>query len=65
MLGLTEQTISSLVETALNEPGAKTWWITRLAMYKALNNALAPYNKIGASCLAVSHSKNSGEMFWA
>lgn len=60
MQGLTADTISSLVESAYSEKGPKTWWITRLAMYKALNNALAPYDRPGASCLAISHSEGFG-----
>jgi hypothetical protein len=54
MYSLREQTIKELYEFALNVPGKKTWRITRLAMYRALNNALASHDSPGLKCLAIS-----------
>jgi len=58
MYSLREQTIKELYEFALNVPGKKTWRITRLAMYRALNNALASYDSPELKCLAISKSEN-------
>lgn len=60
MLNLSDQTTSQLVEMALSGPGQKTWWITRLAMYKALQNTFSSFDNTTTECLAISHSEQFG-----
>jgi SAM-dependent methyltransferase len=60
MDGLSPTTIRQLYEHALDAPGPKTWWITRLAMYKALHRALSEYDGNEKTCLSISGSKGLG-----
>jgi len=59
---LSNNTILKLYEFALKAPGPKTWWITRLSMYKALQNKFLELDNGDKKCLAISStSPNLGK----
>jgi SAM-dependent methyltransferase len=60
MESLTLDTVTKLFKFAMNVPGQKTWWITRLSMYKALKNRLASEDREERNCLAISSSVEFG-----
>ncbi len=60
MRSLSDATIKKLYLYALNVPGPKTWWITRLAMYKELQDQLKEYDAPEKTCLAISDSADFG-----
>ena len=58
--GLSEQLTHELVEYALAASPGKTsrWHITRLYMYRQLENALRNDDAPGRTALSISHSSN-------
>lgn len=49
-----DATLQKLIQFAFDAPGPKTWWITRLAMYNALQDKFAPHDGGMTSCLGIS-----------
>lgn len=57
MQTLAPSTIESLYRHALKGPGKKQWWITRLAMYRALEGKLSHIDSETTNVLAISNSE--------
>lgn len=61
MRSLSPETIEKLWNFALNAPGKKHSWITRVAMYKALEGKLKEFDGKDRRCLAISGSASLGQ----